>query len=76
MDFVVENGVPGAANPTGLRVEISGETGTGIPEPSTSLLAGFGLCGLAVALRRAHGIESRCMPETTNRFGGGDSTCA
>lgn len=48
MDFVVTN-VPGfiGPSPTGLRVEISGETAAPVPEPATSLLVGLTLCGMA-----------------------------
>jgi hypothetical protein len=48
LDFVVTN-VPGfiGPSPTGLRVEITGNATTTIPEPSTYLLVGLTLCGIA-----------------------------
>jgi hypothetical protein len=47
LDFlVVNNGT--SANPTGLRVEISG-TANNIPEPATAVLAVLGMLGLCVA---------------------------
>jgi hypothetical protein len=52
LDFVVFNG-DSEANPTGLRVEVSGAANSvSVPEPMTMLLLGFGLIGLAGMRKR------------------------
>lgn len=58
LEFVVDNGHndgPGGSdpsrNPTGLRVELSGEYNT-VPEPVTLGLVGLGLCGMGLLRRR------------------------
>jgi hypothetical protein len=54
LDFVVNNAFNnGLTNPTAFRVELSG-TAAAIPEPTTMLLLGSGLAGVAVKLRRRH----------------------
>ena len=50
LDFIVDNGdCGGCQNPTALRVEMSG---TATPEPSTLLMLGSGVLGLAGVIRR------------------------
>ncbi len=44
LDFIIDNGVTGTGNPTGLRVEMSGTAD--VPEPSLGLLLGISLIGL------------------------------
>jgi hypothetical protein len=50
LDFIVNNGAT-TANPTGLRVEMTG-TATPTPEPGSLVLLGTGLAGFAGVIRR------------------------
>ena len=52
LEFIVRNGAVGVnGGPSGLRVEITG-TASAVPEPTTLVLIGSGLLGLAARRRR------------------------
>jgi len=50
LDFIVQNG----GGPIGLRVEMTGTTGSAVPEPATwaLMIGGFGLAGATLRRRR------------------------
>jgi len=54
LTFVVTNEVGSGPNPTGLRVQAVGSANlaSGVPEPITVALVGFGLAGMALVRRR------------------------